>query len=316
MASPELTGLPATRTSPFFGRTRGERRASGANSPPGRSLFPASHPYEYGDGTDGYTIRFPARTNSPDGEGGVATNPESHLSSVSRALWWSLGVNILLFGTKTYSAAISGSLSVAASAVDSALDLLAQGIAMLAERGSKQHDRTLYPAGRSRLEPVGIILCAALMGMAALQLILESGGQLMQGFGKGGAPPTVSFDVFTLAMLGATIGVKAVLWFYCSLYSKYSPTLYALAVDHRNDVLSNLVALLAALLAWWLPSVWSADPIGAILMSVWICWAWIAIGSEQIDLIVGKAADPEFIEELQQLSSNFHPSLVPDIIRA
>jgi cation diffusion facilitator family transporter len=270
-------------------------------------------PYQYGDGTEGYRIKFPSTVEEEPDEQEVA-GIERH---VSIAIYVSLLANIILFVCKTFSAVASHSLSVAASAVDSFLDLASQGIVVLAERGSKNHDASLYPAGRSRLEAVGIILCSALMGMAALQLILESGKELYMGYlSEHGHHASVDFNLFTISLLLLTILAKFVLWVYCNAYAKYSPTLFTLAVDHRNDVLSNSVALVAALLAWQWPSAWSADPIGAILMSLYITRNWTEIGMEQIDHVVGRAADPEFIQSIRELSTNFHTQLTPDIIRA
>jgi divalent metal cation (Fe/Co/Zn/Cd) transporter len=174
----------------------------------------------------------------------------------------------------------------------------------------------MYPAGRSRLEPVGIIVCAAIMGCAALQLILESGEQLATGFGSHAHHAVVSFNLFTIVLLLATVLAKLALWIYCSAYARYSPTLFTLAVDHRNDVLSNVVALIAALIAWKWSVAWSADPIGAILMSIYIVINWSQIALEHIEQVVGRAADPSFIEEVRSLSTNFHTQLIPDVIRA
>ena len=283
----------------------------------------STSPYQFGDGGRGYNVLFPAEedeSQDPAVAAASAARNEAAAASIARhvsvAISLSLGINVILFVTKTYSAIASGSLSVAASAVDSFLDLASQCIVWLAERGSKNHDSSLYPAGRSRLEPVGIILCAAIMGCASLQLILESVGELAQGYGAAHVTPTVSFDVFTLSLLLATVMAKLGLWIYCAAFAKHSPTLYTLAVDHRNDVMSNLVALLAALVAWRWSAAWSADPIGAILMSVYICINWSSIALEQIDHIVGRAADPDFLESVRTLSSSFHEQLIPDIIRA
>src|SRR5687767_7193727 len=96
-------------------------------------------------------------------------------------------------------------------------------IVFFAERGSKNHDSELYPAGRARLEPVGIILAAALMGTAALQLVIESAQQLAAGFASADGVPVVFFDAFTLAVLCLTIVAKLVLWIYCAAFAKYSP---------------------------------------------------------------------------------------------
>jgi len=315
--SQHVSNFPAHQTLDILSTAMaGSRAGTSTINGMGSTETPSSSfPYRYGDGLEGYQIRF---FQGLSDEGLLSEAESSAIAKhIHWAIWLSLIVNVILFVTKTVSAFVSRSLSVAASAVDSALDLLSQVIVWLAERGSKDHDSSLYPAGRSRLEPVGIIICAALMGMASLQLILESVEQLVAGFSRHGERPQgVAFDAPTLLLLGATIVAKLALWIYCQFYAKYSPTLYTLAVDHRNDVLSNSVALVAAIVAWRWESLWSCDPIGAVLMSLFIVWNWIEIGREQIEHIVGRAADPEFVETVRDISSTFHPALQPDIIRA
>jgi hypothetical protein len=133
---------------------------------------------------------------------------------VAIALWASLIVNIILFVSKVYSVFVSGSLSVAASAVDSFLDLLSQFIIFVAEHGVQHSNRELYPAGKSRLEPIGIILCACVMGMASLQLILQSTTTLVEGARQSiNGELTVEYVVFdttTIALLIGTIASKIV----------------------------------------------------------------------------------------------------------
>lgn len=64
------------------------------------------------------------------------------------------------------------------------------------------------------------------------------------------------------------------------------------------------------------PKCWYSDPLGAICMSIYITINWFGIGSEQMEKIVGKAADSEFIKEIKKLADAHHPQLYPDIIRA
>lgn len=83
----------------------------------------------------------------------------------------SLAVNVVLFIGKVAAFLLSGSLSVAASVLDSFLDLLVQAIIYYANKGKNEVDKARFPAGKSRFEPVGIIICASLMCLAAIQLV-------------------------------------------------------------------------------------------------------------------------------------------------
>lgn len=57
--------------------------------------------------------------------------------------------------------------------------------------------------------------------------------------------------------------------------------------DHRNDVLSNAVAVGTSVLAHYHGNYWYVDPIGGIVISVYITLSWFATGKEQVEQLVG-----------------------------
>lgn len=69
-----------------------------------------------------------------------------------------------------------------------------------------------------------------------------------------------------------------------------------LAQDHRNDCLSNTIALICAFCAqkFWI----YLDPIGAIFVSIYIAVTWFKTGKEQLVMLSGRAAKPEFINRI------------------
>jgi len=200
------------------------------------------------------------------------------------------------------------------------------------KHSSISRSSALYPAGASRLEPLGVLTCAALMGMASFEILKESlesfftdGGALMRDTEHGMS------SVYN--MLGIVI-VKLALYFLCvrascgtntgmeiSATGKQSikvsdPTLEALAQDHWNDCLSNVVAAVALLAALASSDLWFVDPFGAVLISLYIIYSWYETGKEQIEHLTGKCAPDEFIEELRELASNFDDRMLVDICRA
>lgn len=60
--------------------------------------------------------------------------------------------------------------------------------------------------------------------------------------------------------------------------------------DHRNDVYSNSIAIIAACLANWHKSLWYLDSAGAIVISVYIAVSWLETGKEQVERLVGLRA--------------------------
>lgn len=112
-------------------------------------------------------------------------------------------------------------------------------------------------------------------------------------------------------MIFATV-VKLALWFYCR--SSGNKIVRAYAKDHYFDVVTNVVGLVAAVLAnrfyWWL------DPAGAILLAVYTIVNWSGTVMENAVSLVGQSAPPEFLQKLTYLVI-MHPEVKRiDTVRA
>lgn len=64
----------------------------------------------------------------------------------------------------------SGSLAIAASTLDSLLDLMAGGILWFSHLSMKNIDIYKYPIGKLRVQPVGIVIFAAIMATLGMSL--------------------------------------------------------------------------------------------------------------------------------------------------
>ena len=69
-----------------------------------------------------------------------------------------------------YATVRSGSLAIAASTLDSVLDLLAGGILWFTHLSMKNINIYKYPIGKLRVQPVGIIIFAAVMATLGVSL--------------------------------------------------------------------------------------------------------------------------------------------------
>ena len=79
---------------------------------------------------------------------------------------------------KIVAAVISKSLSVISSVVDSVVDLLTSVILMWTAHKIKNRDAYKYPTGRTRLEPIAVVILSVIMCSASVQVIFESGQTL------------------------------------------------------------------------------------------------------------------------------------------
>jgi len=211
-------------------------------------------------------------------------------------------INVILLGLKITAAVQSGSLAIIASSLDSLLDLLSGSILFLISRAINKPDPYKYPVSKSSLEPVGIIVFACVMGMTSLYILQDAVQTLIYGFT--GSPKIISLDSFSIAILSATICIKLCLHIYCRMVAVHSSLVGALAQDHLNDVKTNIVAMVAALLASSFHTYWWTDPVGAFLLSAFIIVNWIGSGKDQIGMLVGASAPPAVIGQLAYLAAH------------
>jgi cation diffusion facilitator family transporter len=260
------------------------------------------------------------------------------------ALELSLYTNLFITVVKLVAYLQTFSLSVLAALLDSVLDVVSQLVLNYTEQhSSMRRSSAAYPAGAARLEPVGVLTCAALMGMASFEVLRESFTSLVyhkepilgydHGAGTGSEISLVSF----WSMLAIVVVKLALLWLCNRAANKKlvihaaaagfggsakavvqlgDPTLEALAQDHWNDVLSNCIAAAALLFALREPSLWFLDPVGAILISIYIIYSWYLTGRDQIEQLTGKSAPEHLIEELMDIASKFDDRMEVDVCRA
>ncbi|ESR59130.1 metal tolerance protein 4 [Citrus sinensis] len=216
----------------------------------------------------------------------------------------------ILFCWRIFATIKSGSIAIAASTLDSLLDLMAGGILWFTHVAMKNINIYKYPIGKLRVQPVGIIIFAAIMATLGFQVLIEAVEKLVKD-----EPPkkmnTVQLEWLYSIMIGATV-VKLALWIYCK--SSGNKIVRAYAKDHYFDVVTNVVGLVAAVLGdsfyWWI------DPAGAILLAVYTITNWSETVMENAVSLVGQSAPPEILQKLTYLVIR-HPEVKRiDTVRA
>ncbi|CAF3151667.1 unnamed protein product [Rotaria sp. Silwood2] len=232
-----------------------------------------------------------------------------------------------LFILKIVGAVISKSLSVVSSVIDSAVDLTTSLILFWAWRAIKKRDAYRYPQGRTRLEPIAIVILSVIMCAASVLVIYESINTIVndaQYFTEQNTTKTLTnldMSALPVSVMVITIVSKAILFFLC--YRVKTPTMSALSSDHRNDVFSNIVALFCGLIGSFAyrekisQKAIVVDPIGAILISFYIIFTWIRQANGQVKRLSGHTADPKFLSQITWLSYNHSPLILKiDTVRA
>ncbi|CBI29996.3 hypothetical protein VitviT2T_012850 [Vitis vinifera] len=228
-----------------------------------------------------------------------------------RAMKTSNWANIFLLVFKIYATVRSGSLAIAASTLDSLLDLLAGGILWFAHLSMKNINIYKYPIGKLRVQPVGIIVFAAVMATLGFLVLIQAVEELIKN--EPSEKMTSEKLVWLYAiMLTATV-VKLALWFYCR--SSGNKIVRAYAKDHYFDVITNIVGLIAAVLGdkffWWI------DPVGAIILAVYTISNWSRTVLDNAVSLVGQSASPEVLQKLTYLVIRHDPKIKRvDTVRA
>ena len=225
-------------------------------------------------------------------------------AAASLAIAASTYANVLLLAAKLVASVTSGSMAVIASTVDSVLDLCSGGILWTSERLAARVDRTNFPVGKSRYEPVAILLFACLMGCASFQIITESCQALTEA-----VPAAPSITPAVLGILAATVGIKALLFAWCRLLTA-SPSCQALATDHFADVVNNILTLAAVLVSSRFPFLWFLDPAAAILLALVMLVIWSRAAREQMSALTSQAATAQQISRLVYIALTHEPARV------
>lgn len=242
------------------------------------------------------------------------TKPIDH---VHLSLQLSLVTNVLVVASMLFIAIRSGSLALLSSLVENVIDLFVQSMLWWAGTNSRKVDYAKYPAGKSRYEPVSIIIAASLMGISAVLVVQESISRLIAGFSKGDISEP-GFSPAAIVVVSLAISTKVFIYFYCvwvfRVYKSFA--VEAIAQDNRNDVISNAFAVIAFAIAANYSHLWYIDSLGAIVIFIFIGISWGFTAKDQILQLVGVTADSEFVDRVRTLSDHHHPDLVTDIIRA
>ncbi|KAL5719561.1 Metal tolerance protein 4 [Ranunculus cassubicifolius] len=215
-----------------------------------------------------------------------------------RAMQISNYANVFLLAFKIYATVKSGSLAIAASTLDSLLDLMAGGILWMTHLSMKNINIYKYPIGKLRVQPVGIIIFAAVMATLGFQVLTQAVEQLIKDEPSDKMNSQQLIWLYVI-MLSAT-GIKLCLYLYCR--TSGNQLVRAYSEDHYFDVVTNVVGLVAAVLGdkyyWWI------DPVGAIILAIYTIVNWSKTVLENAVSLVGQSAPPEVLQKLTYLVIN------------
>ena len=216
----------------------------------------------------------------------AATDPSSATRSagVKSALMVVLLLNAASAGLKIGVGARTGALTVLGAALESALDMLSNGVAILAVSVASRAPDDDHPYGHEKFETLGTLGIVAFLAITCFELLRQSIGELTGGHA---APAASWLDGWLLV---ASLGVNAFVVFYERRRGRAlaSTLLLADAAHTSSDILVTALAIASLVLSHL--GFLRADALLGMLVAVLIAWSGYQILRDSIPILVDARA--------------------------
>ena len=145
-------------------------------------------------------------------ESELLSKAETNRASAKRLALLTLIINITLMIIKALASYLSGSLSIISSLVDSMVDITSGLVIWATARAIKKRDPYLYPRGRTRLEPLALVIVSVVMAVASVQML----SQAIKGIIEKDINPDVRLP--SIIIMLSTIVIKFGLFLACKMF--------------------------------------------------------------------------------------------------
>lgn len=217
------------------------------------------------------------------------TDPAVRTAYGNLASWVGIFCNLLLCAGKFLAGTLSGSISIAADAVNNLSDASSSVVSLIGFKLGARPADDEHPYGHARFEYLAGLAVAVMVLVIGVELLKSSVDKILH-------PAAVTFSWVAMAVLAASIAVK--LWM--SLFNRTlgkrinSGSLIATAADSRNDVLSTSAVLIASLISHF-ANVELDGWMGAAV-ALFILYSGVGLIKDTIDPLLGLAPDPELVQ--------------------
>ena len=207
--------------------------------------------------------------------------------------WVGIICNFLLFTGKFIAGSVSGSVSIMADAVNNLSDASSSIISLLGFKLSSRPADEEHPFGHGRYEYLSGLMVSVLIMVIGVELLKSSFEKILH-------PAPVEFNILIAVILIASILIKLWMAFFNQKMGEliHSQTLIATAADSRNDVISTLAVLTAAVISHL--SSLNLDGFMGFAVAIFILYSGFGLIKDTLDPLLGKAPDPELVESIRE----------------
>jgi ferrous-iron efflux pump FieF len=220
----------------------------------------------------------------------VAKNAAARLSILAAAF---------LITLKTATGLVTGSISVWASLLDSAMDIFASTINFVAVRAASRPADEDHAYGHGKAESLAGLFQSFIIAASGLYLITKAVQRIIR-------PHETAYELLGMAtMLIATATSLALVSRLRRVARETdSPALHSDAVHYVTDIYTNmsaLVALLIVRLSGWQ----AADPLISILIALYILWSAAHVAREAIDVLMDRRLSSDIDAQVAEIVGRF-----------
>lgn len=236
------------------------------------------------------SVETRARLQAHHAEDAAVKNSVARLSILAAAF---------LIAIKTITGFLTGSISIWASLLDSAMDIFASTINFIAVRAASRPADEDHTYGHGKAESLAGLFQAAVICASGLFLIYEAIQRIR-------TPREINSEGLGIAtmVIAMVVSIALVARLRRIARKTESPALSADAVHYASDIYTNLGALVAlvviALTDWKL-----IDPIASIGISLYILWSAVTVARDAIDVLMDRRLPIEIDEQVAEIVSRY-----------
>jgi ferrous-iron efflux pump FieF len=229
----------------------------------------------------------------------AVVSPEKESAAKNAAARLSILSAAFLITLKTATGLLTGSISVWASLLDSAMDIFASTINFVAVRaGSRPADED-HAYGHGKAESLAGLFQALVIAASGIYLIWQAMERLIE-------PRATSYEWLGMAtmLIATTTSIALVRRLRRVARETDSPALHSDAIHYVTDIYTNMSALVALLIIrltnWQI-----ADPLISILIALYILWSAAHVGRESVDVLMDRRLPLEIDKQVAEVVGRF-----------
>lgn len=210
--------------------------------------------------------------------------------------------NALLFAVKLAIGLITGSISIAADAMNNLSDGLSSLISIVGFKLAAKAPDSKHPFGYGRSEYIAGLAVSFLILTVGLEFLKSSANRIFH-------PSPVRFSPVLAGILALSILVKLWMGLFNRRIGKtiQSAVLLAAMQDSINDVITTSVVIVGMIAGQFTDI--PVDGYIGVLVALFILWAGCGIAKDTLAPLIGEGADPEIAAEIEALVLGF-PEIV------